>query len=187
MYYNPRYREQIWRFFTYMFVHDDVLHLVANLFLQLLLGTLLEYSNSWWRLMIVYFAGGLSGSLGASVILPNTCLIGASAGVNALVAAFIPTIILNWKQMKQRALYILMFLVTFSFLIIPSLLSNSEGVSHTAHICGAIAGLLVGFVVLRDVEEEMYEIKLKWFALGMYVAFVLVGILLHVFITSHFP
>ena len=36
--YDPRCREQIWRFFTYMFLHGDPIHLGFNLALQLLVG-----------------------------------------------------------------------------------------------------------------------------------------------------
>ena len=43
-------------------------------------------------------AGVIFGSLGASCIQPNAYLVGASAGVYALVLAHLATLILNWKE-----------------------------------------------------------------------------------------
>jgi membrane associated rhomboid family serine protease len=44
--YNPRKREEAWRFVTYMFVHVGVMHILMNLIVQLFLGTALELGMS---------------------------------------------------------------------------------------------------------------------------------------------
>lgn len=40
--YNPRRREEAWRFVTYMFVHVGIMHIMMNLIVQIFLGTALE-------------------------------------------------------------------------------------------------------------------------------------------------
>ena len=45
--YNPRKREEAWRFITYMFVHVGVMHLMMNLIVQLFLGVALELVHHW--------------------------------------------------------------------------------------------------------------------------------------------
>ena len=45
--YNPRKREQAWRFVTYMFVHVGVMHIMMNLVVQLFLGVALELVHHW--------------------------------------------------------------------------------------------------------------------------------------------
>lgn len=40
--YNPRKREEAWRFVTYMFVHVGIMHIMMNLIVQIFLGTALE-------------------------------------------------------------------------------------------------------------------------------------------------
>ena len=40
--YDPRCREQIWRFFTYMFLHGNPIHLGFNLALQILVGKFMQ-------------------------------------------------------------------------------------------------------------------------------------------------
>jgi rhomboid-related protein 1/2/3 len=78
----------------FIFKFCRVAHLVVNLFVQLLLGLPLEMVHRWWRVLIVYVAGVVAGSLGTSVFDPYTRLAGASGGVYALLFAHIATIIL---------------------------------------------------------------------------------------------
>jgi rhomboid-related protein 1/2/3 len=71
-----------------------VFHLVVNLLVQILLGIPLEMVHHWWRVLIIYMAGVVAGSLGTSVTDPYTRLAGASGGVYAVLMAHIATIIL---------------------------------------------------------------------------------------------
>jgi membrane associated rhomboid family serine protease len=71
-----------------------VVHLVVNLLVQLLLGVPLEMVHRWWRVLIVYIAGVVAGSLGTSVTDPYVFLAGASGGVYAILLAHIATIIM---------------------------------------------------------------------------------------------
>lgn len=94
--YDPFERNEIWRFVTYMFVHSSILHLIGNVFMQIFLGVPLELVHSWWRVALVYLAGGLAGSMGHSLTGP-IALVGASGGVYALIIAHIATVIMVRK------------------------------------------------------------------------------------------
>ena len=50
------------------------------------------------RVAGLYLAGVGMGCLGASVAEPKKYLLGASAGVYALIFAHLATLILNWKE-----------------------------------------------------------------------------------------
>lgn len=91
--YDPYKRSELWRFVTYIFVHSSVLHLIGNVFMQIFLGVPLELVHSWWRVALVYLAGGLAGSIGHSLTGP-IALVGASGGVYALIVAHIATVIM---------------------------------------------------------------------------------------------
>ena len=41
---------------------------------------------TWWRLLLVYLAGVIAGSLGTSITDPSVYLAGASGGVYALLS-----------------------------------------------------------------------------------------------------
>lgn len=92
--YNPRRRKEAWRYLTYMFIHVGGYHIVFNLLIQLILGIPLEMVHKWWRVLLVYIAGVLAGSLGSSLSDPQVFLAGASGGVYALIAAHLATVIL---------------------------------------------------------------------------------------------
>lgn len=91
--YNPHRRYEAWRFLTYMFVHRGVAHIAPNLGMQLLLGLPLEVVNGW-RVIVVYLCGVLAGSLSTSISSPQTFLVGASAGVYALLTSYLAIIFL---------------------------------------------------------------------------------------------
>ena len=57
---------------------------------------------------------------------------------------------------------------------------NDNRVSYLAHLFGAIAGLLVGIGILRNLEVESWEKILWWIAVGLYVIMMAVGIIIHV-------
>lgn len=67
---------------------------MVNVVVQLLLGIPLEMVHKWWRVLIVYLAGVIAGSLGTSVSDPNVYLAGASGGVYAIITAHVATIIM---------------------------------------------------------------------------------------------
>ena len=51
----------------------------------------------WWRVMLVYLFGVLSGSLWCNVYNPRVFLSGASGGVYALITAHLGTVIMNFR------------------------------------------------------------------------------------------
>lgn len=43
-------------------------------------------------------------------------------------------------------------------------------VSYVAHLTGALAGLTIGLLVLKNFEQRLHEQLLWWVALGVYAA-----------------
>lgn len=78
----------------YLCVLCSWVHLTVNLLVQVLLGVPLQMVHHWWRVLVIYAAGVLAGSLGTSITDPSVFLAGASGGVYALMAAHIATIVL---------------------------------------------------------------------------------------------
>ncbi|XP_011313673.1 rhomboid-related protein 2-like [Fopius arisanus] len=184
--YNPQRRYEAWRYVTYMFVHAGVIHLVSNLVVQILWGIPLEMVHKWWRVLTVYLAGVLAGSIGFSVANPKLFLAGASGGVYALMTAHIATIIMNWQQMKFAVLQ----LCVFGFITILDVglnfynryvLNKQDGVGYDAHLAGAAAGLLVGINVLRNLKVKKWEKVVWWLSILTYTALMVAGILWNIF------
>ena len=70
------------------------IHIFFNVLIQLLLGIPLEMVHKWWRVMAVYLAGVIAGSLASSISDPSAFLAGASGGVYALIAAHLANVTL---------------------------------------------------------------------------------------------
>lgn len=62
-----------------------------------------------------------------------------------------------------------------------------DQVGYVAHLCGAVAGLLVGIGVLRNLKVRPWERKLWWCAVTLYFLLMITGISIHIFYHSHFP
>jgi rhomboid-related protein 1/2/3 len=139
---------------------------------------------------LVYLSGVLAGSMGTSIASPNIYLAGASGGVYALITAHIATIIMNWKEMEYAIIQLFVFVVfcttDIGFSIYRHLTDENDKVGYVAHLCGGIAGLLVGIGVLRNLNERPFEKKLWWFAVTTYMALMITGICIHIFNPDHF-
>jgi len=104
--YNPFRRYEVWRFGSYLLVHVGWVHIFSNIAVQMFLGIPLEIVHGPVRLCGIYSAGVISGSLLTSNTDSNIYLAGASGGVYALLLAHLPTIILNFREMKTFAEWI---------------------------------------------------------------------------------
>ncbi|XP_047538125.1 rhomboid-related protein 2 isoform X4 [Vanessa atalanta] len=189
--YNPHKRQEAWRFLTYMLVHVGVVHLLVNLLVQLFLGVPLEMVHRWWRVMLVYLAGVAAGSLATSLTDPKVYLAGASGGVYALVAAHIATIIMNWAEMEFAIIQLLVFLLLATVDIGTAVYDRywrhlQQNIGYVAHLAGAVAGLLVGIGVLRNLEKRKWEKRLWWAAVVLYFSLMLIGVLANIFWKTHF-
>ncbi|XP_018375919.1 PREDICTED: protein rhomboid isoform X2 [Trachymyrmex cornetzi] len=189
--YNPHKRYQAWRYLTYMFVHVGVFHLVVNLLVQIMLGVPLEMVHKWWRVLLIYIAGVLAGSLGTSVSDPTVYLAGASGGVYALITAHVATIIMNWSQMEFAVLQLLVFLVITSVDIGQAVynryvLVTHDQIGYVAHLAGAIAGLLVGINILRNLEVQTWEKVIWWASIVTFTGLMTAAILWNILYPSYY-
>jgi len=100
--YNPYRRKDVWRFFTYMFLHGGWVHLAWNVAIQLVVGIPLEMGQPGWKGMLrvagLFMAGIVVGGLGAGVAEHDKYLVGSSPGTYALIMAHLACLALNWKE-----------------------------------------------------------------------------------------
>ena len=138
-----------WTLFTYMFVHEQFLHLLFNMLWLYWFGQIfLRYFNEK-KLISLYLLGGLSGAIlyilafnAFTIYNPTIPMIGASASVIAIVIAisfYIPDHTINLMFIGPVKLkYIAVATIIIDILSITS--SNAGG--HIAHLGGALFGYL---------------------------------------------
>jgi len=147
---NSKLLSQPWTFITYMFLHNNFLHLLFNMIWLHFSGKIfLQYLNPK-QLLSTYILGGISGGLlfiiaynyvpALKIYTQNTQALGASAAVLAIVVA-IATYTPNYSVRFPfigivKLKHIAIFSVALDILSIPK--GNAGG--HIAHIGGAIFG-----------------------------------------------
>jgi rhomboid family protein len=141
-----------WTIFTYMFLHQDFIHILFNILWLYWFGLIfLRYFDDK-KLLSVYLVGGLSGAAlyilafnafpAFQQILPMSYALGASASVIAIVIAtsvYAPNYTINLMFIGPVKLkYIAIITIALDVLSIAS--SNAGG--HIAHLGGALFGYL---------------------------------------------
>ncbi|KAK4323889.1 hypothetical protein Pmani_005443 [Petrolisthes manimaculis] len=180
--FNPRRRYEAWRYMTYALIHSGWVHLVNNLVVQLALGVLLELVHRW-RVILVYLAGVAAGCLAHSLYTPYYFLAGASGGVYAVEYAHLGNLFLNWSEMEypwlQLAVVGIIMVLDLSYAIWDTYTNPGSSTGHMAHLGGAMAGVLVGVVVLRNLRKEKWEGYCWWSSLVLFLALLILAVVLN--------
>jgi rhomboid family protein len=149
----------VWQLVTFQFLHAGWLHLLFNMIALYFFGRPVEMALGRGRFLALYFSSGVIGGLcqmGAALAWParfDEAVLGASAGVYGLVAAFA---VMNWWE--QFTLLIYFFPVTMRG---RTLLWCSIGLavlgffmphSHVANFAH-LGGILTGALYVRQIVQ----------------------------------
>ena len=138
----------VWQLLTFQFLHGGLPHLVLNSVVLYSFGRPLEEFLGKRAFLKLYLLSGFAGGL-AQVLLGVFWerfagpMVGASAGICGLVAAFAlfspQSTIYLFFILPFRALYFLplMIAVTVILMVIPS----NDHIAHAAHLGGMLAGI----------------------------------------------
>ena len=115
---------------------------------------------------------------------PKVILVGASGGVYALIFAHLANVMLNWAEMKNAVLRLTLLIVfsvadTANAMYYRYIATSKQKVSYAAHFAGAIVGVLMGALVLKNLKLLKWESVAWWASLAM-----LIGLSLVVFIAN---
>lgn len=161
---------RIWTLFTYMFVHENFLHLLFNMLWLYWFGKIFLQYFSGRTLGSLYVLGGLAGAI-LYVVAFNTIpfyvdmgrgwMIGASAAVMAIVmgAAFYrPDVQLHLLFLGPvKIVYIAIFAFVLDFL---SLSNPTNPGGHVAHIGGALLGYFFAVQQKKGIDITRWMSKL---------------------------
>ncbi len=145
---------QPWSLFTYMFLHEETMHLLFNMLWLYWFGKLfLQFFNEK-QLTVLYLSGGIAGGLLyilAYNLFPffqgfqdHSFLIGASAAILAIVigvASYAPNTKLNLMFLGEVSLRTIAIVTVVIDLL--SITSDNAG-GHWAHLGGILVGFIYG-------------------------------------------
>ncbi len=149
------FKHEYYRFFTYMFLHFGIDHLVNNMLVLYFIGDKLERIVGKVKYICIYFGSGLLAgiaSLGYNMLKNNNIVsAGASGAIFGVVGAMAFIVLINKGRIKdfsqgQMVLFILLSL--YGGL-------TSQGIDNVAHIGGLLTGIIFAAVLYRKPRKNM--------------------------------
>lgn len=140
------YNGEVYRLFTAMFLHADLLHLFNNMVFLFLFGIGIESNYRRIEYIMIYFLSGFIGNLFSLFLLPlNIISLGASGCVFGLIGAAIMSYI---RYDKSAILFGAIYLIFFLFQ------SIGPEINIWAHLFGGLVGLFLGYLINRNKNVE---------------------------------
>ena len=163
----PRFvlgRLMVWQFFTYMFLHVGLWHLVVNMLMLWFFGPALE--NAWGkrRFLLYYFFTGVGAGLCsmAAGMGQNIPVVGASGAVFGILVAYAmmypEAMILFFFIFPMKMKYAILVLAGINLLGAISA-SGGGGIAYVAHLGGGLCGYLY-------LKSEWLKRKAAYFSEG---------------------
>lgn len=154
------------RALTALFAHADAAHLLGNVVTTAALGVFLEGMHGPLRAAAVYFGGGVGGVLfyraGWCVAPPAAPLVvvyvGSSPAAYALAAALLAHMGINWRELGAlKHAWLAAFAACCALEFVLVWLFPQPQVAYRSHAGGALFGVAIGVLVLRNVRFHPHE------------------------------
>jgi len=154
---------QIYRLFTYMFLHGGVMHILFNMWGLYMFGSILEQRIGSFRFFNLYFISGLSGAALWMLCNWNSDIpcIGASGAVSGIIIAtamFFPDMMIMMLippiPMKLKTFAFVFLVVELAFEV-----GVSDGIAHLAHVGGFLGGYLYIRLLYKNEIWDMFSFK----------------------------
>ena len=170
---------EYWRLLTSTFLHAHALHLLLNMGILFLLGTLLEGLYGRGRFLFLYLTSAIVSSLASLLFVQNALGVGASGAVFGLIGVAVALGIRYKDRLPRRLGRILGFrLLPFigidlflGFFVLPHFNYN---VNNAAHISGLLTGFIGGIVLTPEIFS--YREREKRIVAGLAAALVVLTI-----------
>ncbi len=159
---------QIWRLITFQFLHANGMHLFSNLVGLFFFAPHVERWMSSRPFLLFYLLCGVAGAIFYTILFfapgllpnddPGTLLLGASAGIFGILAAFLAiapdakVLLLFFIPMKMRTFGLIYF--TYEVIVVLFNLHNAGGSA------GHLGGALVGFYIMKNAKARDWLVRL---------------------------
>ncbi|XP_034230557.1 uncharacterized protein LOC117639216 [Thrips palmi] len=158
---KARLFKEPWRAMSYAMLHSGQMHVGLNVGVQSFVGAPLEREQSALRVAAVFFGGAVYGALVTGVISPTLHMVGASAGIYAILMSHLAQILLNSDAVrypKTRAGAVL--LLTGADMAYTAHHAIQRGnaaprIGVTAHCAGALSGVFLGLAFYRTSPSSL--------------------------------
>jgi membrane associated rhomboid family serine protease len=164
---------QLLTYFTYQFMHGDILHIAGNMLFLYIFGNNVNDRMGNWGYLAFYLAGGVAAGVGHVLTSPAS-VIGASGSIAAVTGAYL-------VLLPRSHITLAYWFIIIGIIEIPSVLfiimnvawdiflgfGAGDSVAHMAHIGGYVFGFSICFVLLwirllpRD-QFDLFALFQRW-------------------------
>ncbi len=148
------YRHWYWQFFTYMFMHGGLWHLLFNMLALFMFGMPVERKIGTREFVLFYFLVGTLSGIASYIAFylsgQNVMLLGASGaiyGVMLLFSVFFPSagvLLFGFIPMRASTLVLLYFCIEFFGSVFAS-----GSIGHSTHLFGLLFAFLYVMIRMR--------------------------------------
>ncbi|MBN2416151.1 rhomboid family intramembrane serine protease [bacterium] len=154
-------RFYIWQFFTYMFLHGNLLHIAFNMYALWVFGT--EVERMWGTRVFYryYVITGVGAGIIHTLVTPLSLIptIGASGAVMGVLLAFgmlfpnrqVTMLLFFILPLTLRAKHLVMLFAGIS--VLSGVAGSPDGVAHFAHL----GGMLVGYIYIKGGLNRVFS------------------------------
>jgi membrane associated rhomboid family serine protease len=145
---------QVWRIFTAMFLHFNLLHIGLNMLSLFLIGGVVEMVFGKWRYLVIYLGSGIVGGIVTYFVMPpETLAAGASGAIFGVFGALGVFYIMNRQALGRYGagaitnwLFWLGLNLVFGF--------SQPGIGIWDHIGGLVAGIIIAALLMPRLRRR---------------------------------
>ena len=146
---------ELWRLWTVTLVHADFLHLAFNMYALWIAGPLVEQLYGPARMLLIYLAAALGGSVASFALNDGPLAVGASGAIFGFFGILFAASRMHLPMLDRRSRAIL---GQIGFLIVINIIfgfTQAATIDNFAHLGGLATGLLMGVIFLPSGVQTM--------------------------------
>jgi membrane associated rhomboid family serine protease len=162
---------ELWRLFTNMLLHFDIIHIVSNTILILINGYIVESISGHRETFLYIISGTFGGSLALAYINRYKYSLGASHTGMGLNGAVLGLCLLNYDSLETMS-FIIHFFIGISCIIIDVIGYISyydDDIGYIAHWMGYLNGLLLSLYFSKTMIEKKWKTYIKITCLNLFI------------------
>lgn len=165
---NTSKGKEVYRWYTYSLLHAGKEHIGINMLCLLIYGSLVEFDNNSWRLLVIHVLSIFGGAFGAGwesrFKNETSYVIGASGGNYGLLSSQIGNLVLNWYEINLYKRIIYTILISSSVIcdITVNIVLYNPDIAYSNHFGGFVFGLFAGLVFMKNQKQLQWEKMMQY-------------------------
>jgi membrane associated rhomboid family serine protease len=145
-----------WRLLTSTFLHDGLMHLLANMVGLLFVGIFLEPLLGKTKYAIVYLTTGILASVASLYFHKPTVSIGASGAIFGLYGVFLALLLTKVFPKDFSKAFLTSTLIFIGYNLLMGF--AGAGIDNAAHIGGLASGFIIGLILYPQLKQQAEDV-----------------------------